>query len=60
MDVMSRLDTVKIPSAPIGLKKLAINAQAQYDHFGLAIAIRTDATTVGIDVKLTIQSPRTR
>lgn len=60
MDVMSRLEIVKRPSAPIGLKKLAMKAQAQYDHLGFAIAIRMDATIVGIDVKITIQFPCTR
>lgn len=60
MDVMSRLDTVKRPSAPIGLKRLAIKAQAQYDHLGFAIAISIDATIVGIDVKITILFPCTR
>jgi len=47
MDVISRLDTVKIPSAPIGFRKLAIKAQAQYDHIGLSAALISDPESTG-------------
>lgn len=55
MDVISRLDTVKMPPAPMGFKKLAKKAHAQQDQLGCAIAISTEASTHRMVVAMTIQ-----
>ncbi|KAH0121704.1 integral membrane protein, partial [Aureobasidium melanogenum] len=43
IEVMRRLATVNMPSAPTGLKNWATKAQRQYDQFGLMMAINREA-----------------
>ena len=55
-----RFETVKSPSAPMGLKRRAGKAQAQYDHLGFTSAISTGETHDMIVETMTMTSARTR